>query len=163
MRDSAGKGVSMERRRLRSILACACALSTFAAFPATDSKAEQEVRALSAQEVQAFLGRDREKLAALWADDFVVTNPLNQLVDKRQVLGMIDSGMLVLTSLTRQVELARVYGDMVILIGSEDCVWGGKMPMAGKPSHLRFTAMWMKRGGRWQEAVRHANVVPPRQ
>ena len=153
----------MERRRLRSIVACACALAAVPALPATDSKAEREVRALSAQEVQAFLGRDRDKLAALWADEFVVTNPLNQLVDKRQVLGMIDSGMLVITSFTRQVELARVYGDMVILIGSEDCVWGGKMPMAGKPSHLRFTAMWMKHGGRWQEVVRHANIAPPRQ
>ena len=151
----------MERRRLRSIVACACALAAVPALPATDSKAEREVRALSAQEVQAFLGRDREKLAALWAEDFVVTNPLNQLVDKRQVLGMIDSGMLVITSFTRQIELARVYGDMVILTGSEDCVWGGKMPLAGKPSHLRFTAMWMKRGGRWQEVVRHANIVPP--
>jgi ketosteroid isomerase-like protein len=151
----------MKLDRIRSILACSCALAAFPASAAADSQAEQEVRALSAQEVQAFLGRDREKLAALWADDFVVTNPLNQLADKRQVLGMIDSGMLVLTSFTRQVEFARVYGDTVILAGSEDCVWGGKMPLAGKPSHLRFTAMWLKRSGRWQEVVRHANIVPP--
>ena len=144
-----------------------CSLCTLAAFPAVAAgdtqAAEQEVRRLSAQEVQAFLNRDREKLAALWAEDFVVTNPLNRLVDKRQVLGMIDSGMLVITSFTRQVELARVYGEMVILAGTEDCVWGGKMPLAGKSSHLRFTAMWMKRGGRWQEVVRHANIVPPQQ
>jgi ketosteroid isomerase-like protein len=144
----------------RAAAAAACALAALRAVAASDS--EQEVRALSAQEVRAFLDRDRDKLASLWADDFVVTNPLNKLAEKRQVLGMIDSGMLVITSFTREVELARVYGDMVILAGTEECVWGGRMPMAGKPSRLRFTAMWMKRGARWQEVVRHANIVPPR-
>jgi hypothetical protein len=137
-------------------------LAAAPAIAASDSKSEQEVRALSLQEVRAFLDRDRNTLGALWADDFVVTNPLNKLADKRQVLGMIDSGMLVITSFTREVELARVYGDLVILAGTEECVWGGRMPLAGKPSRLRFTAMWMKRGGRWQEVVRHANIVPPR-
>lgn len=127
---------------------------------ASSSSAEQEVRKLSADEVQAFLARDRDKLASLWSDDFVVTNPLNRFVTGQQVLGMIDSGFLVITSFTRNVEYARVYGDTVILAGSEDCVFGGKMPVVGKPMHLRFTAIWMKQGGRWQQVARHANVVP---
>jgi Domain of unknown function (DUF4440) len=155
----------MQPLRFARLVSCSCALAAAlpAAASANDSSAEQAVRDRSAQEVQAFLQRDQAKLAALWAEDFVVTNPLNKLADKRQVLGMIDSGMLVITSFTRQVELARVYGDLVILAGTEDCVWGGKMPLAGKPSHLRFTALWMKRGGKWQEVVRHANIVPPAQ
>jgi hypothetical protein len=48
----------------------------------------------------------------------------------------------------------------VIAAGSETVVWGGKMPNAGKTEHLRFTAVWMKQGGRWQEVARHANIVP---
>jgi uncharacterized protein DUF4440 len=152
----------MVRAQVRYLVSCASALAILPAAIAANATPEQEVRRSSAAEVQAFLDRNRDQLAALWADDFVVTNPLNQLVDKRQVLGMIDSGMLVLTSFTRQIEVARTYGDTVILAGSEDCVWGGKMPLAGKPSHLRFTAIWMKRRGRWQEVVRHANIVPPR-
>src|SRR6266403_406719 len=34
------------------------------------------------------------------------------------------------------------------------------MPNAGKTEHLRFTAVWMKQAGKWQEVARHANIVP---
>jgi hypothetical protein len=44
--------------------------------------------------------------------------------------------------------------------GNETVVWGGKMPNAGKTEHLRFTGIWMKRQGHWQEVARHANIVP---
>lgn len=125
-----------------------------------ESPAEQQVRLLSDEEVQAFLHRDPAAMTRLWSDDLVVTNPLNKLVTKQQVLGMVQSGFLVITSYDRRVEYARVYGDMVILAGSETVVWGGKMPNAGKTEKLRFTAVWMKQQGRWQEIARHANIVP---
>ena len=80
---------------------------------------------------------------------------------KQQVLGMVDSGFLVITSFDRQIEYLRVYGDIVIVAGSETVVWGGKMPNAGKTEHLRFTAVWMKQAGGWREIARHANIVPP--
>jgi hypothetical protein len=99
-------------------------------------------------------------MARLWSDDLVVTNPLNKFVNKQQVLGMMESGFLVITSYDRQIEYLRFYGDTAIAAGSETVVWGGKMPNAGKTEHLRFTAIWMKQGGRWQEVARHANIVP---
>lgn len=99
-------------------------------------------------------------MTRLWSDDFVVTNPLNKFVPKQQVLGMVESGFLVITSYDRQIEYLRVYGDTAIAAGNETVVWGGKMPNAGKTEHLRFTGIWMKQGGRWQEVARHANIVP---
>lgn len=99
-------------------------------------------------------------MARLWSDDFVVTNPLNKFVNKQQVLGMVTSGVLVMTSFQRTIEYVRVHGDTVILAGSEAVVWGGKMPNAGRPERLRFTAVWMKEQGRWQEVARHANILP---
>jgi ketosteroid isomerase-like protein len=125
-----------------------------------DKRAEEEVRRLNVEESQAFLHQDPKTLALLWSDDFVVTNPLNKFVSKQQVLGMVESGFLVITSLERQIEYLRVYGDTVIVAGSETAVWGGKMPNAGKTEHLRFTGIWMKQRGRWQEVARHANIVP---
>jgi hypothetical protein len=49
----------------------------------------------------------------------VVTNPLNKFVTKQQVLGMVQSGVLVITSLDRQIEYLRVSGDTVIVAGNE--------------------------------------------
>jgi ketosteroid isomerase-like protein len=125
-----------------------------------DVRAEEEVRQLNAEEVEAFLHKDSKTMARLWSDDFVVTNPLNKFVNKQQVLGMVESGFLVITSYDRQIEYLRFYGDTAIAAGSEIVAWGGKMPNAGKTEHLRFTGIWMKQGGRWQEVARHANIVP---
>ena len=125
-----------------------------------DVRAEEEVRQLNAEEVEAFLHKDAKAMARLWSDDFVVTNPLNKFVNKQQVLGMVESGFLVITSYDRQIEYLRFYGDTAIVAGSETVTWGGKMPNAGKTEHLRFTGIWMKQGGRWQEVARHANILP---
>lgn len=149
---------------LFGVFSGATAPTTFAqALPKAnknDKKAEQEVRQFSNEEVKAFLAKDTKAMARLWSSDFVVTNPLNKFVTGQQVLGMMESGFLIITSYDRQIEYLRVYRDTVIMAGSEVVTWGGKMPNAGKAEHLRFTAIWMKHGGRWQEVARHANVVP---
>lgn len=125
-----------------------------------DKQAEEEVRQLNVEEVQAFLKKDPKAMVCLWSDDLVVTNPLNKFVSKQQVLEMMESGFLVITSYDRQIEYIRVYGETVIVAGSEKVTWGGRMPNAGKAETLRFTGIWMKQSGRWQEVARHANIVP---
>jgi ketosteroid isomerase-like protein len=132
---------------------------TLASTTEADKRAEQEVRRLNLEEGEAFLRKDPKTLARLWSDDFVVTNPLNKFVNKQQVLGMVESGFLIITSYDRQIEYFRVYGETAIVAGSEKVVWGGKMPNAGKTEHLRFTGIWMKERGRWLEVARHANIV----
>jgi len=96
----------------------------------------------------------------LWSNDFVVTNPLNKFLTKQQVLGMVRTGVLVITSYDRRIEYLKFYGDTAITAGNETVVWGGKMPNAGKTEHLRFTGIWMKQQGHWQQVTRHANIVP---
>ena len=120
---------------------------------------EEEIRRLNLQEVEGLLHKDVKTLAYIWSDDLVVTNPLNELVNKQQVVGLIESGTLAFTSYVRQIEYVHLYRDTAVVAGSETVVWAGKMPNAGKTSHLRFTAIWMKEDGRWQEIVRHANVI----
>jgi hypothetical protein len=120
----------------------------------------REVRRLNAEEVKAFLQYDVKTLALLWSNDFVVTNPLNKFVTKQQVLRMVESGFLKINSYDRTIEYVRDYRNTVIVAGSETVVWGGKMPSAGKTEHLRFTGVWMKQNGRWQEIARHANILP---
>jgi uncharacterized protein (TIGR02246 family) len=128
--------------------------------PTSKDSQEEEVRRLNGEEVEAFLHKDPKTMARLWSDDFVVTNPLNKFANKQQVLGMMESGFLVITSYDRQIEYLRFYGETAIAAGSETVTWGGKMPNVGKTEHLRFTCIWMKQGGRWQEVARHANIVP---
>lgn len=124
------------------------------------SKIEQEIHKLNREEVDAFLHQDPAVMERLWSDDMVVTNPLNKFVNKQQVMGMMRSGFLIITAYDRQIEYLRDYGEFVIVAGAEAVTWGARMPNAGKTEHLRFTAVWMKQNGRWQEIARHANIVP---
>ena len=117
-------------------------------------------RSLNTQEVEALLHNDVKALGRLWSDDFVVTNPFNKFINKQQVLKLTESGNLAFTSYDRQIEYVRDYRDTVIVTGLETVVWAGKMPNAGQTSRLRFTGIWMKQNGRWQEVARHANIIP---
>lgn len=147
-----------------SLIGVPALFASINATPQTAVKAgspEEEVRRLNDEEIQAFIQKDAKAMSRLWSDDLVVTNPLNKFVNKQQVLGMVESGFLVITSYDRQIEYLHAYGDTVIVAGSETVVWGGRMPNAGKTEHLRFTGIWMKQDGRWQEVARHANIVPP--
>lgn len=154
---------------LRNVALCALLLSTLTfvsrAEPAPtptqeQQRAEDDLRQLNAEEVRGFLEKDPKKEEAIWSDDFVVTNPLNKFVTKKQVLEMMASGFLVLTSCDRQIDYLRVYGDTAVIAGTEKVLWGGRMPRAGKTDLLRFTGIWRKQDGRWQEIARHANIVP---
>jgi uncharacterized protein (TIGR02246 family) len=154
-----GQGISL-LAVLTAMPGCFAFASLAAGKPAPENAATQEVRRLNEQEVQAMLHGDADVMVRLWSDDLVVTNPLNKFVTKKQVLDMVRSGFLVITSYDRQIEYMRDYGNVAIVAGHETVVWGGKMPNAGRTEHLRFTSVWMKQQGRWQQVARHANIVP---
>ena len=119
------------------------------------------LRVANDREVMAFLATDADALAALWAKDFLVTNPLNKVATKAEVLAMVRGGMLSFKSYKRQIETIRRYDSVAVIVGSENVEWAGKMPLAGKALPLRFTAVWHIDHGRWQQVARHANVVWP--
>ena len=121
---------------------------------------QTDLRNANDQEVAAFKARDIGALSRLWADDFLVTNPLNKVATKADVLAMVRDGVLSFKSYQRNIEHIRRYGDTAVIIGNENVEWAGKMPLAGRVLPLRFTAMWLLKGKRWLEVARHANVVP---
>jgi len=128
-----------------------------------DEAIDREIRRLNTDEHDAFMRNDVKALSDIWSNDFVVTNPFNQFVTKQQVLKLVENGTLAFKAYERTIEYIKSYGDTVIVAGSETCVWGGKIPMAGQTSHLRFTQVWRKQGAHWLEVARHANIIPPQQ
>lgn len=122
---------------LLAAMASTLTVCAFCQSPQVLSSPEQEVRRLSADEVNAFLHNDPAALERIWSDDFVVTNPLNRMATKKQVLNMVHSGFLVITSYDREIEYLHVYGNTTVIVaGPETVVWGGKMPNARRTEHL---------------------------
>lgn len=139
------------------ILIMICAVVIFAQNK--ERRVEEEIRGVNTQEVEGLLRNDVRLLRGIWSDELVVTNPLNKFVNKQEVLRLIESGTLAFSSYERRLDYIHVYRNIAVVAGSEKVVWAGKMPNAGRESLLRFTGIWMRQNGRWQQVARHANIV----
>jgi ketosteroid isomerase-like protein len=121
---------------------------------------EQTIRRLELAEKDAVLRSDVAALEKLWAEDFTVNNPNNQISrGRKEVVDRVRSGLLNYSSFVREIESVGFYGDTVIVMGLEIVTPTGNNPRAGQAVRRRYTNIWMKRKGDWLLAVRHANVI----
>ena len=121
---------------------------------------EQTIRRLELTESDAVVRSDVAALEKLWAEDFTVNNPQNQISKgRKEVLDRVRSGLLRYSSFVREIESVGFYGDTVIVMGLEIVTPTGNNPRAGQTFRRRYTNVWMKRKGKWLLAVRHANVI----
>lgn len=118
---------------------------------------EQKIRELEQEQVELLLRNDLAALRKNWADDYVVNNPFNAVVDASK--GPIQAGTLTYSSFIREIERVLIHGNTIIVMGRETVVPKGTSPDAGKTLNRRFTNVWMKRAGKWLLTARHANVI----
>jgi ketosteroid isomerase-like protein len=128
-----------------------------------DKSIEEEIKRLTASEVDLVMRGDMAALERLYPDDLVVTNPFNQFINKQKVLERIRTNIIKYESYEKQIEYLRVYGDTVLAVGSETVVptADADRPDAGQTVRRRFTEVWVKRKGRWQRVARHASNIMP--
>ena len=124
-------------------------------------KAKEEIKRLYAFEEQLTLTQDTAGIKQYYPDDFVVTNPFNQFIDKKKVIERVKSNIIKYSTYQHNFDAFRFYGDMVIVIGSETVIptTDAVRNDAGKKVNRRFTEVWIMREGKWQKVVRHASNI----
>jgi ketosteroid isomerase-like protein len=122
---------------------------------------EGDIRAAEEKHVRAFLAADVPALEAMFSDDFLVNSPLNNVVGKPQLMGMVRSGALTLSEFTQKIEQIRRFGDVVFVMGEDRAVWAPPSPNAGKTDRRRFTDVWRLENGRWRFIARQATLLCP--
>jgi ketosteroid isomerase-like protein len=127
--------------------------------PEDGAGVEAMIRSLEQAEVDALLRNDLAAVRAHWADDYVVNNPFNMVVNASE--GPIQAGTLTYDSFVREIERVVVHENTVIVMGRELVVPNASSPDAGATIQRRFTNIWMNRDGRWLLSARHASVVCP--
>lgn len=128
----------------------------------TERDTETEIRALEQNVVKAILNGDTNTLKQLWAPEFLVNNPRNEIsVNRNEVLRLQKAGMIDYSSFEKAIEQIQVQKSFVITMGQETIVSKNDIPgvKAGVPFKRRFTNIWMKKNGKWQQIGRHASVV----
>lgn len=116
---------------------------------------EREIRSREDEARRAFLARDLDSLRRIWSDDYAVNSPLNQVVNREQVLALLRDGKISHQSVETHIEGLRRHGDVVIVMGRETVV---DAPEKG-PVVRRYTNVWRNEDGAWRAIGRHANVV----
>lgn len=145
---------------LATIITCVVTGSALGQNAKQNAELEQTIRRLEVEERDAVLRSDVAALEKLWAEDFTVNNPQNQISrGRKEVLDRVRAGLIKYSSFVREIEFVGLYGDTVVVMGLEAVTPTGNSPTAGQTVRRRFTNVWMKRKGNWLLSVRHANVI----
>jgi ketosteroid isomerase-like protein len=116
---------------------------------------EQEIRAREEEARLAFLTADVRALDELWADDYVVNSPLQQVLRKSQVIELLRAGRIRHTSFEVAIEYLGRHGDVVVVMGRDTV----SDPPDGAVSRRRYSNVWRLDGGVWRSIARHAHLV----
>jgi ketosteroid isomerase-like protein len=103
---------------------------------------------LDKKRMTAMAQKDIATLNELISDDLIYTHSTARLDTKQSLIGNMESGSTVYTSVVPSDVKAQDLGDTVILTGS--CRIGVNSGGRANSFGVRFTDVYAKRGGRWQ-------------
>jgi ketosteroid isomerase-like protein len=144
---------------------------------AGQSSAKAEVLAALAARDKAFVAGDETKVAQFMSEDYLQTDVEGNVQDKqtwlseyyRPMASLLSSGETRWVTFDRSDIVVRDLGDTMVVAGKQTIKRVGVNPWNPKvttppdsphaPSTLRFTHVWIKRGGAWKLAVVH-NAIP---
>jgi ketosteroid isomerase-like protein len=118
----------------------------------------QTVIELDRQRMEAMAKKDIARLNELIADDLVYTHSSARLDTKQSLIGNMESGSTVYTSVVPSDLKAQDCGDTVVLTGlcKISVNSGGNAMNFG----VRFTDVWANKGGRWQMIAWQSTRTP---
>jgi ketosteroid isomerase-like protein len=118
----------------------------------------QTIIDLDKNRMQAMAAKDFATLNAVLADDLIYTHSSARLDTKQSLIGNMQSGATVYTSLEPSEVKAQDLGDAVVLTGIAQI----KVVSNGTPNAfgVRFTDIYAKRDGRWQMVTWQSTRLP---
>jgi len=144
---------------------------------AGQSSAKAEVLAALAERDKAFVAGDETKVAQFMSEDYLQTDVSGNIQDKqawlneyyRPMAPLLKSGKTQWVTFDRSDIVVRDLGDTMVVAGKQTIKHVGVNPWnptittppdsTRPPLTLRFTHVWIKRGGAWKLAVVH-NAIP---
>jgi ketosteroid isomerase-like protein len=119
---------------------------------------EKMIIELDKKRMTAMAQKDLATLNELIADDLVYTHSSARLDTKASLIGNMEGGSTVYTSVVPSDVKAQDLGDTVVLTGSCRI----SVNSGGRPNSfgVRFTDVYAKRGGRWQMVTWQSTRLP---
>jgi ketosteroid isomerase-like protein len=114
---------------------------------------EQTVNELNGEVSRAYLAGNAERLAEIFDERFLFTNPLGHVLDREQELAQVRAGNLECDTFETHDVSIRLYADTAIVCGL--AVVKGSYQQRDMTGHYRFTRVFVRRGDRWTLASAH--------
>jgi ketosteroid isomerase-like protein len=113
---------------------------------------------LDRKRMNAMAQKDIKTLNEVIADDLVYTHSSARLDTKQSLIGNMEGGSTVYTSVVPSDVKAQDLGDTVVLTGSCQI----SVNAGGRPNSfgVRFTDVYAKRGGKWQMVTWQSTRTP---
>ncbi len=146
----------------KHILFIAFSILSLSIYAQTNSKTETEIRALEEIGVKAILTGDTNTLKQLWAPEYLVNTPRNVVTETRDSIFLIQkAGVIDYSTYEKVIERMQFQKNIVITMGHETIVSKSdtRAAKAGQIYKRRFTNIWMKKNGKWQQIARHASII----
>ncbi len=143
---------------MKKLISLLSLLFIFLSTYAQNEKIEKEIRELEEKAAQAILKKDSATLRKIWARNFMVNSPRNNVLIGGQV-EMVMAGIISYSSYIHDMEKILITGDMVISMGSETVVPVMGNPNGGKTIKRRYTNIYQKENEKWILIARHANEI----
>ena len=144
---------------MKSVLATTALWLTIVSvsFGQTSKKAEQELLRANREYDEALVRGDVVILQRLYSDEFVYTTPDGEVRDKAHQLAFTRTGDLRLESGQSDDVRVRVYGNTAVMTGRFTAK--GKFKDKNVDIRERYTAVWVKKKGRWQLVAEQGNLI----
>jgi ketosteroid isomerase-like protein len=123
--------------------------------PPTPPSPEASVLRMLDDWAAAYVTHDRRAIDAILDDDFVMATGRPELQTRAEYLRKVETDREPHTSITRDDERVRVYGDVVVVSHRLT------RTTRGRSFRFRVTDVCTHKDGRWRLAHRHVTEVPP--
>lgn len=139
----------MIKSLLSAIPILALAPFAFGQTAADSSALRLQIEKLDLAHALAIFKGDSTALDSLMDDDITVNHPTNRIVkEKKELLSLIQQGIIRYTSFERFPEQFLFFDDFVVVMGRETVVPAEGAPNAGRTIDCRYTNIWMNRSGK---------------
>ena len=146
--------MGLKNLRLAFVLIAAPAMSQ----PSQGVHVPPEIGAAYGQLGKAMMSHDPAGVKTVWAEDFVVNAPNNEVLTRDQVIAVMEEDFLDYRDFHKHITFVGVKPEITVIMGYDTMV-PLKGPGAGKQVMRPFTDVWAKRSDGWKLVARQATIA----
>ena len=126
--------------------------------PAPGVHVPPEIGAAYGRLGKAIMSHDAAGVKGVWAEDFIVNSPNNEVLNRDQVIAVMERDFLDYQDFHKHITFVSEKPEMTIVMGFDTMV-PKKGPSAGKQVKRPFTDVWTKRTDGWKLVARQATIA----